>query len=123
MRNIIITDGTNTVTLKNNLEFTITPKDIGPQTTMVSGKTVFDIVGVKNTLSIPAWLPAEDVVKLRAMIRTKHVLTVTYPSPEGDQTKLFLFEEPVWKPFRYGNSGVEIWYSTVLELTQQGVDT
>ena len=53
MRRIKITDGTNTVTLLRDLVFTIQPKDIGATATMASGKTVMDIIGVKNELKIP----------------------------------------------------------------------
>ena len=53
MRRIKITDGTNTVTLLRDLVFTIQPKDIGATATMASGKTIIDIIDVKNELKIP----------------------------------------------------------------------
>lgn len=123
MRNIIITDGINTVTLLKDLEFTIEPRDVGVEATMASGKTVMDIVGTKNVLEVPTgWLSPENLSKLRDMIRTKHVLTVTYPDIDGIKTSVFVVKQPIYKAFKYDDDGVTQWYGVTLTMTQQGVD-
>lgn len=123
MRNIAITDGTNTVTLLKDLVFTISPKDIGVKATMASGKDVMDLVGVKNVLEVPTgWLSMADLSLLKSMINTRHVLTVTYPDVDGDKTGEFFVEQPVYKAFKYGPDGVEQWYGVTLTMTQQGVE-
>ena len=96
MRRIKITDGTSTVTLLRDLVFTIQPKDIGATATMASGKTVMDIIGVKNELKIP------DV--------------------DGDKTRDFLFEQPEYKAIIYDEDGVSQWCGVTISATQQGVD-
>ena len=117
MRRIKITDGTNTVTLLRDLVFTIQPKDIGATATMASGKTVMDIIGVKN-----GWLSVSDLRKLRSMINTKHVLSVTYPDVDGDKTRDFLFSQPEYKAIIYDDDGVSQWCGVTITATQQGVD-
>ena len=123
LRRIKITDGTNTVTLLRDLVFTIQPKDIGATATMASGKTVMDIIGVKNDLKIPTgWLSVSDLRKLRSMINTKHVLSVTYPDVDGDKTRDFLFSQPEYKAIIYDEDGVSQWCGVTITATQQGVD-
>lgn len=125
-RQIKITDGESTVVLLKDLVFTIAPKRIGTTAAMASGKTVLDIVGYKNELSIPTgWLSAEDLAKLRRMIISSPLLTVTYPSLDGDVTEDFIFDMPEFKVFKYGSkegvSGVYQWYGVTLNAVQQGV--
>lgn len=123
MRRIKITDGTNTVTLMRDLVFTIQPKDVGATATMASGKTVMDIIGVKNELNIPTgWLSVADLRVLRSMINTKHVLSVTYPDVDGDKTRNFLFDQPLYKAVIYDDDGVSQWCGVTITATQQGVD-
>ena len=123
MRNIVITDGTNTVYLLPDIEFTIEPRDVGVEATMASGKTIMDIVGTKNVLEVPTgWLSPENLLTLRDMIRSKHVLTVTYPDIDGPKTSDFVVKQPKYKAFKYGDDGVTQWYGVTLTMTQQGVD-
>lgn len=122
MRNITISDGTNTVTLLSDLVFEITPKTIGTTATMASGRTVMDVVGEKITLKIPTgWLSASDLATLKGMIRSTHFLTVSYPDVDGDKTDTFYVEHPTYKSFKYGEDGVEQWYGVTLKMTQYGV--
>ena len=66
MRNITISDGTNTVTLLSDLVFEITPKTIRTTATMASRRTVMDVVGEKITLKIPTvGLSASDLATLK----------------------------------------------------------
>ena len=119
MRNIKITDGTNTVTLLSDLKFTITPEFVGTTATMASGKTVRDIVGVKNTLTVPTgWLSAADLSLLRQMIYKSHILMVMYPDLDGDKTAEFYIEPPELKSFKYGADGVEQWCGVTLKMEQ-----
>lgn len=122
-RRISITDGTDTVTLSKDLEFTIQPEDIGASATMADGSTVLDIVGVKNVLTVPVgWLSRTDVSKLRRMINTKHILSVTYPDIDGDKTSNFLISQPEYKAMKYTDDGADIWLGMELVMTQQGVE-
>lgn len=124
MRNITISDGMQAVTLLPDLVFTIQPETVGTSETMASGRTVMDIVGEKITLNIPTgWLSADDLAKLKGMIRRSHVLTITYPDVDGDKSDLFFVDHPVYKAFRYGADGVEQWYGVTLTATQYGVTT
>lgn len=123
MRKITISDGTNTITLLTDLEFTIEPKSVGSTATMASGRTVMDKVGEKDTLTIPTgWLSVEDLALLKSMIKTSPELTISYPTVGGDKTALFLVNQPKYKSFMYGDDGVTQWYGVTITATQQGVD-
>jgi len=123
MRNIVITDGVDTVRLLSDLEFEWQPKIIGERATMASGKTVMDVTGVKNTLTVPTgWLSVADLMKLRQMIIRNAVLTVRWPSLEGDRSDECYVGMPEFKSFKYGSDGVEQWYGVTLEIEQAGVD-
>jgi hypothetical protein len=112
------------VTLLPDLVFTIQPETVGTSETMASGRTVMDIVGEKITLNIPTgWLSADDLAKLKGMIRRSHVLTITYPDVDGDKSDLFFVDHPVYKAFRYGADGVEQWYGVTITAAQYGVTT
>lgn len=122
MRRITITDGTDTVVLLRDLEFSIKSKTVGTKATMASGKTVMDIVGEKITLEIPTgWLSASDLTKLRGMIRRSHMLTVSYPDVGGDRIDVFYVDHPEYKAFKYGENGVEHWYGVKLKMEQYGI--
>ena len=124
MRKMSITDGIDTVTLLSDLEFTWRPTVIGERAVMASGKTVMDVTGVKNLLEIPTgWLSAADLSKLRRMIISTPVLTVRWPSLDGDRTDACYVGMPEFKSFKYGPDGVEQWYGVTLEIEQVGVDT
>jgi hypothetical protein len=123
MRNIVITDGVDTVRLLSDLEFEWQPKIIGERATMASGKTVMDVTGVKNTLTVPTgWLSAVDLSKLKRMISQNVTLSVRWPSLDGDRTDECYIGMPLFKSFRYGQDGVELWYGVTLEIEQTGVD-
>lgn len=90
---------------------------------MASGKTVMDVVGIKNVLVIPTgWLSPSNLATLKSMISNDHILTVTYPDVDGPKTKKFFVEHPVYKTFKYGADGVDQWYGVSLTMKQQGVD-
>lgn len=123
MRNITITDGVDTVTLLSDLEFTWSPQIIGERATMASGKTVMDVIGVKNRAEIPTgWLSPDDLATLKRMIVRNIALTVSYPTVDGDRSDLCYVEMPEFKAFKYGASGVDQWYGVTLKIEQQGVD-
>lgn len=122
MRNIMITDGTNTVTLSKDLVFTLAPKTVGSTATMVSGKTVKDVTGTKDTLEVPiGWLAPAELVKLKGMIDSGLPLTVTYPGVGGIETGEFFVGQPVYKTCRYTNDGVDIWLGVTLSMEMVGV--
>ena len=124
MRNITITDGTRTVRLLTDLEFTISQRMIGVTQTMASGRTVTDYVGTKTYLTVPTgWLSPGDLSLLRQMIRQRHALTVQYPDIEGDKTGVFLITEPEYRAFKYGADGVTQWYGVTLSMEAQEVET
>lgn len=123
MRSITISGKTASVTLLRDLVFTIRPQNVGSTATMASGKTVMDYVGVKYVLDIPTgWLSPTDLITLRTMINTEHVLSVTYPDIDGDKTADFLFDQPEYKAFKYGADGVSQWCGVTLTATMQGVE-
>lgn len=121
MRQIKITDGTSTVTLLRNLEFTISNEVVGTKATMASGKIVMDIVGVRTKLNIPTgYLSKQDVSTLKNMILKSQILKVTYPDTDGDVTGEFVCEPLELKSFAYDDDGVSAWYGVTLKMT--GVD-
>lgn len=123
MRKITISDRTDTVTLLSDLEFTWTPELLGERARMASGRTVMDVVGVKNTLEIPTgWLSPSDLRKLKAMITRNIALTVRWPSVDGDRSDECFVSMPEFKAFKYGRDGVEQWYGVTLEIEQAGTD-
>ena len=123
MRRITITDGADTVLLRSDLEFEWVPEIVGERAVMASGKTVMDVTGIKNKLTVPTgWLSVQDLVKLRQMIVRNAVLTVKWPSLEGDRQDECYIGMPEFKSFKYGPDGVEQWYGVTLEIEQAGVD-
>lgn len=121
-RRITITDGVDTVTLLPDLEFTISPEAIGETAVMASGRTVQDMIGLKNTLTIPTgWLSPADLSKLSAMIARRRVLSITYPDTDGEHTDDFWVSPPERKSFSYGADGVTQWYGVTLKAVQYGV--
>ena len=124
MRNIIITDGLETVTLLPDLSFEIIPEDVGATAEMASGILVMDIIGTRYALKVPTgWLSAADLSKLRRMINKKHILTVTYPDIDGDKTDDFYVSQPRYRAFKYDADGVSVWYGVTLDMRMQGVET
>lgn len=106
-----------------DLRFTITPETVATTATMASGKTVMDVVGVKDVLEIPTgWLPVGELSKLREMIKKSPALTVSYPTVGGEKTDVFVVDQPECKAFSYGDDGVTQWYGVTLTMRQQGVD-
>ena len=123
MRSITISNGSETVRLMSDLEYQFEPKIIGERATMASGKTVMDITGVKNVLTIPTgWLSALDLAKLKHMIVQNPVLNVSWQDLDGDRTDRCYISLPKFKAFRYGSDGVSIWYGVTLEIEQAGID-
>lgn len=119
MRNIIITDNVDTITLLRDLEIDVTPKEISKMETMASGREVKDVVGYKPELDIPVgYLSLEDVAKLKAMIeRNFGLLTISYPSPDGDKTAQFMVNAPTYTTFDYDDEGVAIWKGVTIKAT------
>lgn len=119
VRNIIITDNVDTITLLNDLMFDLSSDEISKTATMASGRTVKDIVGYKNVLSIPVgYLSLENMALLRNMIlRNAGVLTIRYPTPNGDKTNVFVVEPPTYSTFDYDNSGVAIWKGVTINAS------
>lgn len=111
VRNIIITDGTDTITLLNDLVFDLKNEEISVSATMASGRLVKDVVGYKDVLEIPVgYLSLTDMSTLRSMInRNRGLLEITYPTPNGDRTSPFLVEQPAYTTFSYDENGVAVW--------------
>lgn len=123
MRNITITDGQNTVTLRNDLIFELGYEEVGTKRTMASGKQVKDIIGYRAILTIPTgYLELADYVRLSGMIRSGKFLQITYPGVEGEKTGMFDIEPPTNKTFKYGDDGVTMWYAVTLTCTAQEVE-
>jgi hypothetical protein len=120
---IIITDGSDTLHLLPEIEFEIVPVEVSHTATMASGREVRDWIGYRNTLTIPTgWLSAEDLAKLKRMILASHMLTVTYPTPEGDAVGEFSMPLPAMRAFKYGPDG-SVWYGVTLTMSETEVHT
>lgn len=120
---IIITNGTDTLHLLPGIEFNITPVEVVETAVMASGREVRDYIGYRNVLEIPTgWLSAEDLAKLKRMILATHVLTVTYPTPEGDAVGEFSMPIPAMRAFKYGSDG-SVWYGVTLTMSETEVHT
>lgn len=123
MRNIIITDGIDTINLKTDLVFQLDYEAVGVTKTMASGKIVRDIVGYRPMLNIPTgYVEKADIIKLKNMINSGRFLSITYPSVDGDKTQTFLVEPPTFKSFKYDDDGISIWYGVTLRCTAQEVE-
>lgn len=119
MRNIIITDSVDTITLLSDLVFDLSSEEISKSATMASGRTVKDVVGCKNVLNIPVgYLSLENVALLRNMInRNSGMLTIRYPTPNEDKTDLFIVEQPTYTTYDYDDSGVAIWKGVIIKAS------
>lgn len=123
MKQIIISNGSDTVRLMSDLVYEFEPKVIGERAVMASGKTVMDITGVKNVLMVPVgWLSAADLSLLKYMITRNPLLDVTWQDVDGDRTDKCYVSMPKFKSFKYGATGVDTWYGVTLEIEQAGID-
>lgn len=120
---IIITNGTDTLHLLPGIEFDIAPVEVVEIAVMASGREVKDYIGYRNVLNVPTgWLSADDLAKLKRMILASHVLTVTYPTPEGDAVGEFSMPIPAMRAFKYGSDG-SVWYGVTLTMSETEVHT
>ena len=120
---IIIPNGTDTLHLLPGIEFNITPVEVVETAVMASGREVRDYIGYGNVLEIPTgWLSAENLAKLKRMLLATHVLTVTYPTPEGDAVGEFSMPLPAMRAFKYGSDG-SVWYGVTLTMSETEVHT
>lgn len=119
MRNIVLSDGIDTITLLSDLVFELRPLEISKIATMASGREVKDIVGYKDVLEIPVgYLSLDNMTTLRTMInRNKGLLSISYPTPTGDQIGQFLVEQPAYTPFAYDENGVSVWKGVTITAT------
>ena len=123
LRNIIISNGSTSVELKNDLVYELKYEEVSVKKTMASGKRVKDIVGYRPVLVIPSgYVELNDIVQLKNMINSGEFLRVTYPGVCGDETRLFEIAPPVFKSFKYGSDGVSVWYGVTLKCTAQEVE-
>ena len=120
MRNIIITDGINTITSLNDLVFDIQPIEILSSVTMASGREVRDVIGYKDNLKLPlGYLTLDQVNLLRNMIKNNNgLLQISYPTPNGDVTDWFIVNQPTYTSFSYNDEGVAIWKGVTINCTQ-----
>lgn len=120
MRNIIITDGINTITSLNDLVFDIQPIEILSSVTMASGREVRDVIGYKDNLKLPlGYLTLDQVNLLRNMIKNNNgLLQISYPTPNGDVTDWFIVNQPTYTSFGYNDEGVAIWKGVTINCTQ-----
>lgn len=119
-RQIVITNGESSVSLMNDIEFTVELERIGKDSITASGKSVADILGYRKKLTIPAgWLSKADLSLLMSMIKSGVKLTVTYPGLSGDESGEFIFETPALRPYMYGQDGVSQWYGVTLEAISE----
>lgn len=123
MRNIIISDGTYTVALQNDLVYEIEYEEVGTTKVMASGRMVKDVIGFRPVLIIPTgYVELSDVVTLKRMINSGKFLRVTYPGVGGDESRMFHISPPRFKSFRYSDDGVGIWYGVELHCQAQEVE-
>lgn len=124
MRNIIITDNTDTITLRNDLMFEIQPEEISRSATMASGRLVKDVIGYKPVLKIPVgYLSLDNMSLLRNMIkRNNGLISISYPTPNGDITQQFMVEQPTYTTFSYDGNGVAVWQGVTIIARALEVD-
>ncbi len=119
---IIITDGSNTVTLPAGTEYSITRERIGSEGTASDGSTVLDILGYKVTVSVSTVKLSKAMLGvLVGMIENSPFLSLTYPDISGSVTADFLFEMPELKAFEFDEDGVSEWYGITLTATGKEV--
>lgn len=123
MRNIIISDGVNSVELLNDLVYEIEYEELNRKKVMASRKIKKEIIGYRPVLTIPTgYVKLEDLRLLKSMILSGQFLSVTYPGVDGDRTALFDIAPPVFKSFKYDDDGVTIWYGVTLKCSAQEVE-
>lgn len=120
---IVIKNSVGTIHLLPGIEFDITPVEVSEVAVMASGREVSDYIGYRNVLNIPTgWMSAADLALLKRMIMASHVLTVTYPTPEGDAVGEFSVPIPAMRAFKYGRDGT-VWYGVTLNMSETEVHT
>lgn len=96
--------------------------EVSEETTMVSGKLVRDVRGIRPVLTGEwEWLPVETVSALHILLRQGGFFYVEYPDPAaGDSSGMFSISYPTTKVFRFVD-GVPRWYGASLTMTAQEV--
>lgn len=117
MLRYVFSDDVETITLRRNLKIAVTPEPIEREVDMISGRTVKDVVGYKDVLSLPVgYLSLEDNNKLCQMITRNHgLLTISYTDATGDHTEKFIVKPPTWTSFKYDDDGVAVWEGVTIQ--------
>lgn len=122
MRNIIISDGAESVALRNDLVFEIEHEEVGKIKQMASGKLKKEVIGIRPVLNIPSgYVELKDLQRLKRMIMSGKFLRIEYPGVDGKESGLFAVEPPVFKSFKYDENGVSVWYGVELKCKAQEV--
>ena len=96
-------------------------KEESRRTTMVSGKTVKDVLGYRTIINAEwDWLPVGLAAQLAVLLRHNSFLWVEYPSPTGPASGWFESSYPIMRVFCYKNSEA-VWHEVALELTAKEV--
>ena len=122
MRNIIISNGGESVVLRNDLVFEIEYVEVGKVKQMASGKLKKEVIGVRPVLNIPTgYVELKDLQRLKRMIASGAFLQIEYPGIDGDESGIFAIDPPVFKSFKYDENGVSVWYGVELKCRAQEV--
>lgn len=96
-------------------------EDVSITATMASGKTVEDVIGVRQTITASyGYVPAADIVTLNAIVREGGFHRVQAPGIDGDIDAYFKIAPPSFEVFKYV-SGVPMWSNVSLTMTAQEV--
>lgn len=122
MTQIIISNGTTSVTMPQTRSITVGGEEVANAVTMASGKIVKDILGYRAVVTVQwSYVPAATMAALVAMLRAGGFFTVTYPDPDGtDKSADFSISIPSPGIFKFV-SGVPLWYGVQLKMSAQEV--
>ena len=114
-------DGSQSITMPRTRDLRLSPKEECKEITMASGKTVKEMVGIRQVITATwDWVPADTITALCAMLAQGGYFRVAYPATDGDQAGMFAIPPPSPRVFRY-RDGVARWRDISLTMTAQEV--
>ena len=119
---LVITNGTNTVTLPVTKRITHSGSFEGTETVMADGTEKCDITGFRMTITYAySYIPAADMAALHMLLRSGKYFTCTYLDVDNaEKTAAFKISYPQTDVFMY-KGDVAVWQNASITLTAKGV--
>ena len=122
MTQLVISDGTTSVTMPEVKAVRVGGKEVAKEVTMASGRVVKYVQGHRAAVTAQwDWVPAETLARLAELLRRGGFFRVDYPAPDGEKTGLFSIDYPTMGIFAF-RDGTARWHDVKLTMEAQEVN-